>query len=69
MTDVRICISRKEMSRRLLSSQRTMRTCRRTSPCDDLILTNTTRRFSDWNLRIRAGLEQGHKRFFNRNGS
>ena len=33
------------------------------------ILANTIRRFSDWNLRIRAGLEQGHKRFFNRNGS
>ena len=31
MTDVRICISRKEMSRRLLSSQRTMRTQRRLS--------------------------------------
>ena len=33
------------------------------------ILANTIRRFSDWNLRIRAALEQGHQRFFNRNGS
>jgi hypothetical protein len=41
--------------------------CRRTPMIS--ILANTIRRFSDWNLRIRAALEQGHQRFFNRNGS
>ena len=40
-----------------------------TPHCDDLTLADIIRRSSDWNLGIRAGLEQGRKPLFTRHGS